>query len=71
MPVGSIVIAGELIGFVVGNDKNMCRIKGESGKIYTVKRSACTEVVSAQALAALLYAKLVKRVNNEKSQNRG
>ena len=58
MLIGSIVIANDLLGIVIGQKDNMLLVVDKHDKEYTIKRSACKEINNPHALAALVYNKL-------------
>lgn len=62
MPVGSVVIAGDLLGILESVDGDYSVVKDKTGCKHTVLSNACTEVINPYALSVLLLNKLTKRV---------
>lgn len=63
MIYGTICIANDLLGVVVGSAGDNVAIRDKTGKVYYINGAACTVVTPPHALAALLYNKLLKKLD--------
>lgn len=66
MTKGSVVIANDLLGIVDDVDENYVYVVDACNKVRKVIPTAVNEVTNPHALAALLYLKVVKRVQSNR-----
>lgn len=64
MFIGSIVIANELLGYLVAIDGDYCTVKDHKGVERKILTKAITEVANPYAQALLTYNKLVSRIRS-------
>lgn len=58
MQIGSLVIANDLLGFVVSIEENTVGVKDKEGKVRTIKSDVCHEIANPHSLSLLVLNKL-------------
>lgn len=61
---GTLVIANDLLGFVVNSAGDMLEIRDKEGCSHAVRADVCHEVCNPHALALLTYRKLTHIARN-------
>ena len=62
MQRGTIIIANDLLGFVVNVSGDYSVVRDKNGEEHTILSKCCTEVSNPFALAALMWNKASKKV---------
>lgn len=62
MTNGTIVIANDLLGIVVGSQGKHYIIKDKNGNNHVVSKHVVTEIANPHAIALLLYTKIKERL---------
>lgn len=58
MRTGSLVIAADLLGFIVGEADDMYIVKDKTGKEHKVLKECCNEISNPYALSLLVLRKI-------------